>query len=269
MQNIDRLEFDNSLASNSATSVAEQVANDLNHYVNSAGDRQKRLTMISKKMGLHLKTLNRICSLENKPSYITVFKIYRFLLNETDDSKVLENCPEVVREYLKKATPQTIEKSIAYTSDAEAEVNNNQVALELVVLCSTGQLNTEDVKDRFGNYGLEIVKKLVTKRLLSEVKFGVYTIGQIQMNMSPETVIKMGLQITSSYAKPENGYEQGNHHHAFYAEGLSEEAYAQWLKIDEEAYLKKVQIAKNPKSFGDIKAYTFNSTDTLEKKGST
>ena len=98
-----------SLSSNLTTihqtmTVKEQVAFDLNRFLDQPGDRQKKLNLISKKIDVHLKTLNRICLLENQPTYMTVFKIYRFLLNENDDVKLLEKCPDVVKTYLKKYT---------------------------------------------------------------------------------------------------------------------------------------------------------------------
>lgn len=247
-------------------SVKEQVAHDLNSYLNHSADKQKKLNQISKKIGVHLKTLNRISSLENQPNYSTVFKIYRYILNENDDAKLLEQCPQSVQAYLKKANPQKLEKNVAYSPLTEHEVGQNSVALELVVLCSSGTISASEIKDRFGSYGYELTRTLVAKRILAEIKSDLFSIGSSQMNMSPETVIKMGLQITASYAKAQDSDIKGKNFHGFYAEGLSEAAYQEWIRIDEEAFRRKVQLAKNPKYLGTLKAYTFNSVDTLNKK---
>lgn len=261
----DKPRIDN-LSTQKQMSVKEQVAYDLNNFLNYSTDKQKKLNQISKKIDVHLKTLNRISSLENQPNYSTVFKIYRYLLNENDDAKLLERCPEIVQTYLKKANPQNFEKNVAYSAATEFEVAQNGVAIELVVLCSTGAISTSEIKDRFGTYGLELTRKLVAKRILAEIKSDLFSAGSAQMNMSPDTVIKMGLQITASYAKAEDSDVKGKNFHSFYAEGLTEGAYQEWIRIDEEAFLRKVQIAKNTKSLGVLKAYTFNSVDTLNKK---
>lgn len=256
-------DFVRSITTNELT---EQVSKDILAYLENATDRQKKLNLMSKKIGVHLKTLNRICQLENRPSYITVFKIYKYLFNENDDCKVLELAPSIVRDYLKKANPQSFEKSASYSSEAENEISKNHVALELVVLCSTGSLTSEEIKDRFGTFGLEIVQRLVSKKILSESKLGIFNIGPNQMNMTPETIIKMGIQVVSSYAKPQNGYEKHKNFQGFYAEGLSEEAYQQWMEIDEQAYIKKAELAKKASSLGKLRAYSFVSTDTLIQK---
>ena len=50
-------------------SMTEQVSADLQHFLSSAKDRQKGLSLISRKIGVHTKTLNRIILTENSPTY--------------------------------------------------------------------------------------------------------------------------------------------------------------------------------------------------------
>ena len=171
-----------------------------------------------------------------------------------------------MRNYLKKANPQTFEKSVCYTAHVEAEVINNPVAIELVVLCSTGQLHLDQIKDRFGTFGVETARSLVAKKILAEPKLDWFTVGSVRMSMSPQMVLKMGVQISANYGDSEAGDESGHHFHSFYAEGLTPEAYNAWLKIDEEAYAKKILVAKKSSSLGTLKVYTFGSTGTLAKK---
>jgi DNA-binding phage protein len=247
----------------------QKMVTDLNSHLDQAADRQKRMNLIAKKTGLHPKTLQRLMRSENQPSYITVFKIYRYLLNENDDNLVIEKCPEIIRNYLKKANPQQFVKDFSYTSDVEAEIIANPVAIELVILCAAGPMTGEEIKDRFGSYGYDIVRKLVAQDILAEPKTGLFVAGRKQMNMSPETVVKVGIQIATNHAKAENGYVRGLHFHGFFAEGLSAEAYNQWLKIDEEAFHKKIELSRKPQSQGTIKTYTFMSTDTMDRKENT
>ena len=73
----------------------------------------------------------------------------------------------------------------------------------------------------------------------------------------------MGEYLVERFCKPENSDQMGENYLSLYATGLSKEAYDQWLKWDEECFHKKVELAKQASSKGDIKAYTFSSTDTM------
>lgn len=243
--------------------AAARVFDDLNRYLSESEDPRRRLKFMAKRTLIHEKTLQRLVNRENKPTYITVFKIYRFLLNEQDDQRLLELVPEEVATFLKNANPQSFEKHATYTQDLEAELRGNPVMAELVVLCATGPVKIAYIKSRFGDYGMKIVETLVQRNVLQMVTQQEVCSGTVQVNMSPETLVTIGVQMVQSHLKPEKGYETGENFLGFYAEGLSDAALQKWLEIDAEAFRKKVAVAKLQESRGDLRVFTFMATDSV------
>ncbi len=243
--------------------AAARVFDDLNRYLSEAEDPRRRLKFMAKRTLIHEKTLQRLVNRENKPTYITVFKIYRFLLNEQDDQRLLELVPEEVASFLKNANPQSFEKHATYTQDLETELRANPVIAEIVVLCATGPIKISYIKSRFGEYGLKIIETLVQRNVLQMINHQDVCSGTVQVNMSPETLVSIGVQMVQAHAKPEKSYETGENFLAFYAEGLTDTALQKWLEIDAEAFRKKVEIAKRSESRGDLRVFTFIATDSV------
>lgn len=247
-----------------ADSAATRVYEDLTRYIRESDDPKRRLKFVAKRTLIHEKTLQRLVNRENKPTYITVFKIYRFLLNEQDDQRLLEMVPEEISAFLRNANPQSFEKQSTYTQDLEAEMRGNPVLSEIVVLCATGPVKMSYVRSRFGDYGVKLIETLVQRNVLQMINHHEVCSGTVQVNMSPETLVTVGVQMVQSHAKPENSYETGENFIGFYAEGLSDSALQKWLEIDADAFRKKVAIAKQQESRGSLRAFTFVATDHVE-----
>ena len=227
-------------------------------------DRKKGIRILSKKMGIHEKTVIRLLNNENRPGYQTVFKIYRVFFNEFNDAKVLELVPEVVREYLIKSNSQEIIANKDYSPLADLELQKNPIVAELYVIAATGPVALDDIEYRFGKYGIELLYKMIEKGLLSEVHKNVFIIGDFHPVFSGETIISVGSTLINNHAKPAAGEEVMNNYIAFYAEGLNEKAYEQWITIDEEAYSKKLEIARDNNNLGEFRAFTFMVTEKIE-----
>lgn len=245
-------------------SVLDIVSADLNAYLNQGSDRQKRLNFLSRKLEIHKKTLNRISAKENSPSNATVIKLYRFLLNVDSDFKVLQLVPAPICEFLKKAFPENITENSGYSEENIKILNENPVALEIYLLAAVKTLKTSDLKKKFGAYGLNILADLVKENLLRENHPGEFTLGPRKFTFKPELVIQAGKLAVAGYAKPGSGYEIGKHFAGFYAEKLNEQAYKEWLAIDQEALAKKIELAQKPESAGTIPAFCFNIVETFD-----
>lgn len=244
-----------------AAAAIEQVYCDLENFLKDAVDSRKRLKHMAKRTDIHEKTLLRLSRRENRPSYITIFKIYRHLLDEDDDGKLLSRVPPQVAEYLKRANSQTISENKSYSADLEIEMRSNPVLAELMVLCATGPLKLAYVKARFGDYGLQVLENGLKRNLFQAVSNGEICRGSEQVNMSPETVAQISIQMMRSHLKPENAYVTGENFLGFYAAGLNDEAYQKWLAIDAEAFQKKTELAKQKESRGNIRAFTAQVVD--------
>lgn len=243
--------------------IQKQVVADLAAHLKLSTDERKKARLISEKTGIHQKTLNRILNLENKPTPATIFKIYRYLTQGQSEDEILKLCPALIKNYLSEHLKLRIEKNLTYLPSYALELQSNPVFGELYVLCSSGSISKEDILKRFGDYGLSLAEEMTNKKVLQQPRAGHYALGQVQIHLTPECILSLGLLTAKTYAKPMMGYEHNKHFMSFIAEGLTESAYLQWVEIDTEAFAKKMELVRNPENLGTKKAFTFTATDTL------
>ena len=248
-------------------SVLEQVSNDISNLINSNSDPKKFIKTLSQRTGVHEKTLIRILNQENRHNYMTVLKIYRFILGEFDDAKVVEKSPPVIKKFLTESIPQTLNRNTRHSSSVDVEIQKNPIFAEIYILAGTGKITKTEIATRFGKYGLEIVDQMLEKNVLVEIRNGEMLLGNNQASITPESILSIGAQLIQTYGKAKNAYEKGLNHMGVYAEGLSESGYKKWLIIDEEAIAKKIQLTKDIENLGTKKAFTFMITETLVSEG--
>lgn len=244
--------------------LIDLVVNDILSYFKDSPDIKKSLRFMSRKINLHEKTLFRIVNKENFPNYTSLYKIYRFIFNTQNDLLILEKLHPQIKRFLLQANPQALPLNAVLASEKlQQEVLSNPVLRELYVLAGTGSLKKDFVFNRFGQYGLESVTKLLKLNVLEEIRPNEFALGSAQINFTPNSVYEVGLQFCESYARPAEGQLTGENYMTFFAEGLSEEAYQQWLQIDLEAFQKKVLLAGSAQSLGGVRAFTFTCTDKI------
>ncbi len=245
-------------------SLEDEIQFTLNSLVTSYRDSKKGLRVLSKKMGIGEKTLIRLINQTGKPNYQTVFKIYRVFFNEYNDSRVLNLVPAPVREYLIKRNPQELSSNQNYNLDSDIILQNNSVVAEIYIIASTGPVHLDDIEYRFGQNGIELVSSMLEKKLLNEIHKDVFTIGKNQPLFDGHTIVSVGKTLITSQAKPENGESLGNNFISFYAEGLDELTYNQWLAIDRRAFQEKYELTRDQKNLGKRRAFTFMITETIQ-----
>lgn len=251
------------ISTSQSDTLMEQVSLDIERVLSQFKDSKKGLRVIALKTNIHEKTLARILRKENKPSYITVFRLYRFLLDEYNDSKVLEFSPPAVKEYLQKSNPQTLDKHVSYTTEIDSELVRNSVFADLYILAGTGEITKKQILKRFGENGINILNKMLNLETLKEIRPEVFVLGTNQASFSPEVILKVGINLIENYAKPHDGDVLNQNFSGLYAEGLSEEGYKEWLSIDQEAFKKKVALSQNKAMLGQKKAFTFMITENM------
>lgn len=245
-------------------SLESEIENALNSLVSNYKDSKKGLRLLSKKMGISEKTLIRLLNQTGKPNYQTVFKIFRVYFNEYNDARVLTLVPEVVREYLIKRNPQELSNNQNYNLDSDILLQNNSVIAEIYIIASTGPVRLEDIEYRFGRNGLDLLEKMLEKKLLTEIHKDVFIIGKNQPIFDGKTIVSVGTSLISSHAKPDNGESLGNNFISFYSEGLSESAYQEWIAIDRKAFEAKFELTRKQKNLGNKRAFTFMISETIE-----
>lgn len=240
------------------------VSQDISRYINQFNDEKIGIRLFSTKVGIHERTIARLISKENKPNYGTLYKLYRVLLDAKDDSELYERCPKIVQNEIKRFNPKPIQTNITYTTSFESELKRCPVFSEIYFLSTAGKISRGFISYKFGAYGEDILEKMLEMKALvpSSKEKDLFYPGPVQANISAELIKSVGLHFTKSYSKPENSDENGKNFSAFFIEGLTESALNEWLKIDEEAFRKKIKLIQEPSSRGDLKVFTFMTTDT-------
>ncbi len=243
--------------------LREQVSTDLSNYLNGFSDPKKAVRLASINIGIHQKTLKRLVEQDNTPTYLTLYKIYREIFKITNDSLLLQMVPKVVKTELISENPKDIVSHIQFNVEVEDEINSDPVFMDIYFLSNAGVLTREYIQFKFGEYGLSIVSKMIKNNILELNDKGVFVQGTNQANLSPATIKRSGLYMINKYLSPEDCEERGKNFCGVFVEGLTEEGFNEWLKVDYEAYYKKVEISKKHKDNKGIKAFTFMATDSM------
>lgn len=242
-----------------------QVSQDLKEKISQFRDPKKGIKILASQMGIHEKTLKRLIECQNKPGYQTLLKIYRVLFQTQKDNEILERSPAIVKMFLMGHQPKPYESQVTYSLDVEKELNRDPVFAEIYLLAATGGVTREFIIFQFGQYGDRLLQKMIDQKVLINQDKYKFVLGPNQATLGPDTLKHLGQLCIEHYLKPENGDLSGENFHAFFAESLNEEAYNEWLKIDEEAFKKKIQLANRPGSQGHRRVFTFIATDTISR----
>lgn len=245
--------------------LREQVAADIEALQTNYDDPKKALQTLSKKSNIHLKTLRRLQQKTHNPGYQTLYKLYSALLGTRDHAEALSLAPVAVQEKLRRMDPQLLDSaSRRFTADIEEELLHDRCFAELYVLAEVSPFDPAFVKQRFGDYGLEVLRKMFDLQVLRPQSDGKLTLGNQRASFSAEAIKKTGLQLAQKYLKPERSDETFANHMSFYATALSEKTYRRWIEIDEQAFAAKIATLKEPGAKGTIPAFTFSALDTLK-----
>lgn len=226
-------------------------------------DKKIGLKKISTKTGIHERTLSRLLNLENRPNYQTLLRLYKCYFNEYNETDLVNLLPHEIQIYLKKFTVSQPTQELRFDNNIDKKIQENPILAEIYILAGTGPFNSEEIKLRFGQYGLNLLGEMVQEKILIKAEENVFILGNNQANFDIPTILKSGLVMAKNHFNTINAYELDKNHIGFLAEGLTPEEYHQWLAIDQEAHLKKVQIINNKKTHGNIRAFTFMVTDTI------
>lgn len=247
-------------------SLMDQVCADLNTHIAKYKSNKIGIRLFSEKIGVCERTLYRLIAKENKPTYQTLFKIYREIHQTNNESLLLELVPEVIREEIQKINPNKTAQNITYHKDIESEIYYDRTFAEIYFMAACSAITNELIQFRYGMNGMLTLERMVEMKALKRLENQTYILGENQANFSAKTLKRVGLSLIEKFSKPQLAEEFGNNIIAFYAEGLSDEAYDKWLAIDKNAFEEKIKITNQKGSLGTKRAFTFMVTDTLQEK---
>ena len=245
--------------------LKEQVSQDLRLKFNEYSNSKIALNHMSRQMGIHEKTLKRLMAKANRPGHQTLLKIYRFILQTNSDTEILEKAPSVVSSKIKEKYNSGHFSQVIFTQDLTQEFVSDKCMMEIYILIGSGGVSMEFVQFKFGEYGLNCLKKLLAHKAVMIDAQGHYQLGEVQMSFNSDQIKQVGIHLSSRYTKPHQTDELGQNFLGFYCEGLNESAYREWIKIDEQAYSAKKAIAADLSKRGEIKAFCYTTTDTMKE----
>lgn len=247
--------------------LEDQVSLDINNYCLNFPNKQFALRILAQETGLNVKTLSRLLARKNKPTYQTLYKLYSALFQEENYEKLVTLCPEVVKQKMSTCAPDKT-KYIKKTKDTDLLklFKSNPLSIEIFVLVSISGLDKSAIAYKYGEYGVNVIDKLIEIRLVNEVKKGHYRISENTPILDAESLKLLGEYFTRHFSKLGNTQLHCQNVINFYAESLNEEGIKAWLAIDTEAYKQKRNIANNSSYKGNIPMFTFNSTDTIVRE---
>lgn len=245
-------------------SVSRQLALDLEKYILKFTKPSFAIRTLSKKTKLNVKTIKRLISCQNRPTYQTVFKLYSVFLNENKYSELLARCPPEITNYLEKYTPSKSVSSAQENSAFLDLITNEPLLAELYVLAGAGPLHKNKVLSNYGKNGLVLLKKLEERGIIRPLDETTYVATGSGPNLDGPALKYLGEYFVRKFLKPHNTDELEKNIISFYAEGLNESGKNAWLALDSTVFYKKLKIANDPKYKGDIQLFTFTATDTIK-----
>lgn len=239
-----------------------QVNRDIGNALTRFKNQRIGIRILSVSMGLHTKTLERLLIEKHKPSYQTLIKIYAHLHNEKDLAKLLKLVPLVVKDEIIRLSPNKVETLIEDQA-AIQYLKRNDLALTLYGLCGSGNMSAAMVKKRYGEYGLDCLKKLVAFELLNEAPKGHFHIGQRQIHLDPEILKKLGLNLIEQHFRHENSDMRTENYLGFLTESISEEAYQKLLLMERQHFEEKIKLIDDPKNRGPVRIFSASFIDRI------
>lgn len=240
------------------------ISNDLKQKLGEYQDPKKGLKAMGALMGIHEKTLKRLIECENKASPQTILKIYRALYNTNSSTTVIELLPPELSKFVENnQSVKKFQQGVEVTLDVDQELQKSPIFCEIYLLAATGGISKEYIAYNYGRFGERILQSMVDSEVLAAVSKYKFVLGRNQASFTPETIKSTILHTVERFAKIEQSDNPGQNYQTFLAAHLNEEAYNDWIKIEEEANSKKIKIAKNPANHGDIKTFTYGGVDTL------
>lgn len=253
----------NASISTEKDSLIEQVCLDTALYLDKFSNKSLGIKILAKKTSLSERTIQRILSQKNKPTFQTLYSLYMEFLNGTSEKFVYENCPQIIKKELKGKKPTALREKKSIDCNFFSLIKKHPIMAELYVMAGLAPIDKNTVAFRYGQYGIEILDKMYDLKILDEVGKAIFVLSSSAPELTSQIVKHFGLHFVERFSKPDNTDLRGENVMSFYCEKLNEDGLNAWLKIDREAFYKKVEISKQNNYKGHIDVFSFNATDTM------
>jgi transcriptional regulator with XRE-family HTH domain len=250
-------------ASATKISVLEQVCLDTALYLDKFANKNLGIKTLARKTSLSERTIQRILSQKNNPTFQTLYSLYMEFLDAPSEVYVYENCPQVIKNELEGKNPNQLREKKSIDCNFFALIKKHPLMAEIYIMAALAPIDKNSISFRYGQYGVELLEEMSKLGIIDEVSKSIFILSSSAPEMTSQIVKHFGLHFVERFSKPENTNLKGENMMSFYCEKLNEEGLNQWLKIDREAFYKKVEISKNNIYKGHIDVFSFNAIDTM------
>ena len=257
-----------SVETNNHALIMEVVIQDLNKSLESYPSLTNGLAFISATTGVHIKTLRRLLNSEHVPSSHTLIKLYKFFTGATSIIELQKKMPVIIKSRIKNSSfSNIISDQVLINGDfnIDEEFLKCSVIRKIYAFIETGPVTKEFIGFKFGEDGLETIKKMICLKMVIE-KDGSFIQGEKSPILFGELALEQSLTLITNYFDRTKLSLRGENQVTTRIANLTPEAFNEWLKIDLEAHNKKIKIANNPKSIGSLRAWSTSHIDLLGKE---
>ncbi len=131
-------------------------------------------------------------------------------------------------------------------------------------MAQTGNYHIGAVRSYFGAYGVECVEKLIAHNLAVIDHANKVCPTETKVVYTEQLFVKVTTLLLKKFNTENSTHNTTPCFGSVFLEGLSEKGYTEWVKIDQEAFKKKIALSKLKQNQGPIRAFTFSITDKLK-----
>lgn len=250
--------------SSELSTLVDQVACDLERYLNFFPNKSFALRNLSKETGLNEKTLRRLLKKENNPSPQTLYKIYSVFTGADNEQDLLENCPVQVRNQLSNVQTDNFQQGNSHKINFQELFESEPIMIEIYLLLCVKNVDLCHIIYLYGQLGSQALEKLEALGLAKKIDNSLYTLTKNRPFPNGPLLKTLGLRMTKTFMKAEEAALEGSNFIGLHVEGLNEEGRQKWLEIEKRAFEEKMAVAKDSKYQGEKPVFTFQATDDFD-----
>lgn len=252
-----------------AQGLLEVVANDLGTKLKEYSSDSEGLNQLSTVMDISKRTLQRVLKSETKPTFHTLYKIYRFLLNTENETELLQKMPNAVKAEVLRCNPNLSLyplNEFNFLESIEEKIISDYCFRYIYVQTTSTTVHKESIIYKFGEHGLNVLNEMESTGVIKLISTTEYAHGSNRTRLSGKSLKLVNSDLLQSFFSENKCSTPGENYITFLSHALNEEGYNEWLKVDFEAYKKKMAIATNSMFQGKIPAWNITATDTFSAK---
>lgn len=244
----------------------KRVRNDLKSKLHSFPKTSEGLEVISKHTNVSKRTFQRIIQGSHKPTTNTVIRFYQYLLQDDFQTSLIDKLPAEVREHIFKDSLNVRLTTPTKTLSLKVDelIVTDSVFREIYLLNSVGEITKEYISYRFGQYGVDVIEKMLKLKVIIAKNHNTFISGFVRAQLGNEAIVAIGKGLVEHKLQKEKLSLRGENSASVYFQAIDTETYNELLKIEHEHMSRKKELLSMAKK-GNVKMWTFSCTDTMDE----